>query len=64
MAFTPPDAPTEPIATSPREAARLLGVSVPTMYELLMSGRVRSIKVGNRRLVSVASLREFVDGAP
>lgn len=49
------------LAVSPREAARLLGVSVPTIYELLGSGRVHSVKVGTRRLVSVAALRAFVD---
>ncbi len=49
------------IAVSPREAARLLSVSVPTMYELLNSGRVPSVKVGHRRLVSVAGLHALVN---
>lgn len=52
----------EPIACSPARGAHLLGISRPTMYELLMSGKVRSIKVGARRLVSVASLKAFMDG--
>lgn len=63
MAITQPDISPDPIAVSPREAAKLLGVSVPTMYEILMSGQVRSVKAGTRRLVSVASLRAYVDGA-
>jgi excisionase family DNA binding protein len=50
------------IACSPAEGARRIGVSKPTMYGLLMSGKVRSVKVGSRRLVSIASLRAFIDG--
>ncbi|HTV11391.1 MAG TPA: helix-turn-helix domain-containing protein [Acidimicrobiales bacterium] len=52
------------IACSVARAAGLLEVSRPTMYQLLMSGKVHSVKVGARRLVSVASLRAFVDGEP
>lgn len=52
--------PIEKIAVSPREAARLLSVSVPTFYELLNSGRIPSVKVGARRLISVAALHEFM----
>lgn len=49
------------IAVSPREAAELLGVSVPTMYELLNSGRVPSVKVGARRLIATSALRALVE---
>ncbi len=51
-----------PLAVSPRQAARLLQVSVPTMYGLLHTGRVHSVVAGRRRLVSVASLRALIDG--
>ena len=54
--------PLAPLAVSPRAAAQLASVSVPTMYSMLLDGRVRSVKVGARRLVSVRSLRTFIDG--
>lgn len=47
------------IAVSPREAAQLLGVSVPTIYSLLNSGELASRKVGARRLIAVDELRHF-----
>ena len=49
------------LAVSPREAAQLLGVSVPTIYELLSAGRIPSTKVGARRLISTAALRALLD---
>lgn len=54
----------QPLAVSPREAARLVGLSPPSFYGLLHAGRIHSVKVGARRLVSVASLRAFIDGEP
>ena len=51
-----------PLAVSPRQAAVLVGVSVPTLYSMLHDGRVHSIVAGRRRLVSVASLRALIDG--
>jgi excisionase family DNA binding protein len=33
-----------------------------TIYELLGSGRIRSFKVGRRRLVRPQDLQEFIDG--
>lgn len=49
------------IAVSPREGASLLGISVPTMYELLNSGRVASVKVGARRLIPTAALHALME---
>lgn len=51
----------EPIAVSATEAARLLGVSRPTLYELMGREDFPSFKLGNRRLVSVAGLRAWVE---
>lgn len=48
------------IAVSPREAARRLGVSVPTFYTLLNNGTIPSVKVGARRLISVKALHRFM----
>lgn len=51
------------LAVSPRQAAQLLGVSVPTIYELLNSGRLPSVKVGARRLIATSQLRAIVEPA-
>lgn len=51
----------EPLAVSAAEAARLLGVSRPTLYTLLNREDFPSFHVGNRVLVSVDGLREWID---
>lgn len=43
-----------------REAAQALRLSRSVLYELISSGRLRSIKQGGRRLVSVRALDEYV----
>lgn len=50
----------EPLAVSAAEAARLLGVSRPTVYTLLNRADFPSFKVGNRTLISAEGLREWV----
>jgi excisionase family DNA binding protein len=42
------------------EAARLLGIGRTTVYDLLRSGRLRSIKIGRRRLVPVEAVAEVI----
>lgn len=37
-----------------------LGVGRSTVFELIASGELRSVKVGRRRLVSEAALTEFI----
>ena len=51
----------EPLTVSAAEAARLLGVSRPTVYILLNRTDFPSFRVGNRVLVSVAGLRDWID---
>lgn len=48
------------LALSVTEAARLLGVSRPTVYSLLAREDFPSFSVGNRRLISADGLREWV----
>lgn len=43
------------------EAALALRLSRSVVYELIRSGRLRTVKQGSRRLVPVAALTEFVD---
>lgn len=51
----------EPLAVSAAEAARLLGVSRPTLYQLLNQSDFPSFRVGSRVLISVAGLQEWID---
>lgn len=50
----------EPIAVSAPEAARLLGVSKPKIYDLMHREDFPAFKVGSRTLVSVDGLRDWV----
>jgi excisionase family DNA binding protein len=43
------------------EAARLLGIGRTTMFELIGSGDVKSVRLGRRRLIARKSLESFVD---
>ena len=51
----------EPLAVGTTEAARLLGVSRPTLYQLLNRQDFPSFRVGNRVLISVAGLQAWID---
>ena len=50
----------EPLAVSAAEAARLLGVSKPKVYELIGQPDFPSFKLGGRTLISVEGLREWI----
>lgn len=50
----------EPMAVSPAECARLLGVSRPKVYDLINRGDFPSFKLGARTLISVDGLREWI----
>ena len=41
------------------EAAELIGVCKPTMYEMVRAGKVRSVKVGKKILISRQSLMDL-----
>ena len=51
----------EPLAVGATEAARLLGISRPTLYQLLNRQDFPSFRVGGRVLISVAGLQEWID---
>jgi len=53
-----PGAPT--LAVSPRAAGRCLGVGHNVVYQLLNEGRLRSVKLGRRRLIPVSELERFL----
>lgn len=50
----------EPLAVSPAECARLLGVSRSKVYDLINRGDFPSFKVGTRTLISVEGLRVWI----
>jgi len=49
-------------AVSPAEAFALLGVSRGLGYELLRSGKLRSVKAGRRVLIPVVAIDEYLSG--
>lgn len=51
----------DPLAVSAAEAARLLGVSKPTIYQYIRRSDFPAFKLGTRTLVSVEGLREWVN---
>ncbi|UCU94554.1 helix-turn-helix domain-containing protein [Hydrogenophaga taeniospiralis] len=55
MASTDPN----PISVSVDEAAARLGISRMTIYRLIRTDQLRTLKVGRRRLVRVAELESF-----
>lgn len=58
-------APLEPIFVSVKEAARLLNLTPGTVYnQILDGGLVESHYYGRRRMVVLASLREFAKSLP
>ena len=52
----------ERLTRTPEELLSLLGLSRPTVYRLLKSGELRSIKVGRKILIPLAAIDEFLNG--
>jgi excisionase family DNA binding protein len=46
------------------EACRISGIGRSLIYEMIKDGRLKSAKVGTKRLVSVESIRLLGDDAP
>jgi excisionase family DNA binding protein len=44
----------------PKEAAQVLGIGRATLYDLMRSGRIRSVKDGGMRFITLDALREYV----
>jgi excisionase family DNA binding protein len=49
----------EPLFVPIPEAGQALGIKRSTVYRLLDEGSLKGTKLGSRRLVSVASIREL-----
>ena len=52
----------ERIGVSIGTAAKMTGVSVSCILPLINTGTIRTVRMGKRVIVSVQSLRDFVDG--
>lgn len=53
--------PIPPYANTVRKARRKLGgIAQPTIYELFATGKLRSFRIGRRRLVSDDAIRDFI----
>jgi excisionase family DNA binding protein len=50
----------ERVVLTPVEAAKALGVCRSTLYGLLRSGALRSVKIGACRRIPVEAVREYV----
>lgn len=51
-----------PLLFTPEEAARMLGIGRPKMYDLLRQRQLKSVKVGKYRRISARALSEYVGG--
>lgn len=51
----------EPIATSVSGAAKALGLGRTTIYELINSGRLETVKLGRRTLIKTASIHALIN---
>ena len=68
-ARTPPEKPKKEraetlsqIGVSIPKAAKMLGIGKPKCLALIKEGKIRAVMVGKWNIVSVQSIREFVDG--
>jgi excisionase family DNA binding protein len=50
----------DPITVSVSEAVRLTGLSRSKLYVEMAAGRLNFLKVGDRRLIRVSALHEFL----
>ena len=46
---------------SPRDAASSIGISRSTLYRLIQSGSVKTVKLGRRTVIPVSSLMALLD---
>lgn len=51
----------QPLAVSPGEAAKMLGLGRTKLYELISSKEIASIKLGSRRLIQVSAIQAWLD---
>lgn len=55
---------TDPICLSPSEAAKAIGISKSTLFNLLARGEIKAKKLGSRTLITAAELNRYVETLP
>jgi len=50
------EVPTDRLAYSPSETAKLIGIGRTTLYELIGNGSLETVKLGSRRLITRAAI--------
>lgn len=48
------------LAVSPNEAASLLSIGRTRLYQEISSGKLRSFKLGRRRMIPVAAIEDWI----
>lgn len=50
-----------PITVTIQDATKALGIGTTKLYELIGTGKLRTVKLGRRTLVRTDSIRELID---
>ena len=53
---------TTPRLLAIKQAIYELGISRTALYELIEDGRLKTVKIGRRRLVPIEAIEEFIAG--
>ena len=52
-----------PMTVRPAEAAAMLGVGLTTTYMLMNTGKLKAVKLGTARLITVSSIQALIADA-
>ncbi len=50
-----------PLSVGVEEAGRILGISRSATYEFIAEGKIKTFKIGRRRLVLMSELKAFIE---
>lgn len=53
----------EPVTISITGASKALGLGRTTIYALIADGRLETVKLGRRRLIKTASIRQLIESS-
>ena len=51
----------ERLTCGPEEAGQMLGISKPSVYALLKTGRLKSVRLGRKFLIPLSAVAEFLN---